>query len=122
MDISWSETCFNGRKLSYATVYPFKTLLFSFPPPTPTPTPGPVGYITQKVVYFIRCQQNSNLNVSFFSLFPMFCAAAKTIATLPFIPGHECVGEVGFIEHFSLLLNPLKYLFLHLKSFFEIRM
>ena len=52
----------------------------------------------------------------------MFCAAAKTIATLPFIPGHECVGEVGFIEHFSLLLNPLKYLFLHLKSLSEIRM
>ena len=23
-----------------------------------------------------------------------FTLAAKTIATLPFIPGHECVGEV----------------------------
>ena len=28
--------------------------------------------------------------LSFFS----FTLAAKTIATLPFIPGHECVGEV----------------------------
>ena len=45
------------------------------------------------------------------SLFDFISIAARTIATLPFIPGHECVGEVPlvmlylnhcFLSHLSL--------------------
>ena len=28
----------------------------------------------------------------------LFALAAKKIASLPFIPGHECVGEVGLLS------------------------
>lgn len=32
-----------------------------------------------------------------YSRFDFLSIAAKTIATLPFIPGHECVGEVTLV-------------------------
>ena len=58
---------------------------------------GPLSSRSRSATAFYKDEERRYQSLGPFvtcSLFDFFSIAARTIATLPFIPGHECVGEV----------------------------